>query len=80
MSRRSFSSQSQLDSTNLGYEVGVRTSVDVLNAQQQYYSTKRDLLESRYNYLLSAIKLKSATGLLNEADLAEVNQQLLANN
>lgn len=74
------SSQSQLDSTNLGYEVGVRTSVDVLNAQQQYYSTKRDLLQSRYNYLLSTIKLKSATGLLNEADLAEVNQQLLANN
>ncbi|HLD08758.1 MAG TPA: TolC family protein, partial [Methylophilaceae bacterium] len=68
------------DSTNLGYEVGVRTSVDVLNAQQQYYSVKRDLLQSRYNYLLSTIKLKSATGLLNEADLAVVNQQLSANN
>ena len=74
------SSQSQLDSTNLGYEVGVRTSVDVLNAQQQYYSVKRDLLQARYSYLLSTIKLKSATGMLNEADLAVVNQQLLANN
>jgi len=74
------SSQSQLDSTNLGYEVGVRTSVDVLNAQQQFYSTKRDLLQSRYNYLLSTIKLKSAIGQLSEADLAVVNQQLTTAN
>ena len=74
------SSQSQLDSTNLGYEVGIRTSVDVLNAQQQYYSAKRDLLEARYTYLLSTLKLKSATGLLNEADLASINQQLASSN
>ena len=71
------SSQSQLDSTNLGYEVGVRTSVDVLNAQQQFYSAKRDLLQARYSYLLSILKLKSATGLLNEADLADINQLLV---
>jgi outer membrane protein len=71
------SSQSQLDSTNLGYEVGVRTSVDVLNAQQQLFSAKRDLLQSRYNYLLSILKLKSATGLINEADLADINQRLI---
>lgn len=74
------SSQSQLDSTTLGYEVGVRTSVDVLNAQQQFYTAKRDLLQARYNYLLSSVRLKFATGLLTEADLAEVNQQLLAKN
>ncbi len=74
------SSQSQLDSTMLGYEVGVRTSVDVLNAQQQFYTAKRDLLQARYNYLLSSVRLKFATGLLTEADLAEVNQQLLAKN
>lgn len=71
------SSQSQLDSTNLGYEVGVRTSVDVLNAQQQFYSAKRDLLQARYTYLLSILKLKSATGLINEADLADINQRLV---
>lgn len=74
------SSQSQLDSTTLGYEVGVRTSVDVLNAQQQFYSAKRDLLQARYNYLLNSVRLKFATGLLTEADLIEVNQQLLINN
>lgn len=72
------SSQSQLDSTTLGYEVGVRTSVDVLNAQQQLYGAKRNLLEARYNYLLGLIRLKAATGLLNESDLLEINQLLLA--
>ncbi|MGZ8252745.1 MAG: TolC family outer membrane protein [Methylophilaceae bacterium] len=73
------SSQSQLDSTNLGYEVGIRTSVDVLNAQQQFYSAKRDLLQARYTYLLSTLKLKSATGLLSEGDLVNINQQLASN-
>ena len=72
------SSQSQLDSTNLGYEVGVRTSVDVLNAQQQYFSAKRDLLQSRYTYLVNILSLKSAVGLLSEADLESVNQQLVS--
>ncbi len=67
------SSQSSLDSTSLGYEVGVRTSVDVLNAQQQYYSAKRDLLQARYTWLLSVIKLKAAAGLLTEQDLAETS-------
>lgn len=70
------SSQSQLDSTNLGYEVGVRTSVDVLNAQQQLYSAKRDLLQARYSWLLSVLQLKAAAGVLNEDDLAATNSQL----
>ena len=72
------SSQSQLDSTNLGYEVGVRNSVDVLNAQQQLFTAKRDLLQSRYAYLMNVLKLRSAVGLLNENDLAEVNQRLVS--
>lgn len=70
------SSQSSLDSTSLGYEVGVRTSVDVLNAQQQFYSAKRDLLQARYTWLLSVIKLKAAAGLLTEQDLAETSGML----
>jgi len=73
------SSQSQLDSTELGYEVGVRTSVDVLNAQQQLFSAKRDLLQARYNYLVNIIRLKSAVGLVAEADLIDINQQLKLN-
>lgn len=72
------SAQSQLDSTKLGFEVGVRTNVDVLNAQQLLFSAKRDLLQARYQYLVNTIRLKAASGLVAEADLAEVNQQLLA--
>jgi outer membrane protein len=71
------SSQSQLDSTSLGYEVGVRTSVDVLNAQQQFFTAKRDLLQSRYAYLMNILTLKFAVGLLTESDLEAVNQQLV---
>ncbi len=71
------SSQSQLDSTKLGYEVGVRISVDVLNAQQQLFSAKRDLLQARYNYLVNIIRLKSATGVVAEVDLQDINQQLV---
>lgn len=71
------SSQSQLDSTKLGYEVGVRTSVDVLNAQQQLFAAKRDLLQARYAYLVNIIRLKTATGLVSEPDLLDINQQLV---
>jgi outer membrane protein len=71
------SSQSQVDSTKLGYEVGVRTSVDVLNAEQQYFLAKRDLLQSRYNYLVNIIRLKSVSGVVAEPDLADINQQLV---
>lgn len=70
------SSQSQLDATKLGYEVGVRNSVDVLNAQQQYFSANRDLLQARYNYLVNIIRLKTASGIVSEADLQDIDQQL----
>lgn len=70
------SSQSSLDSTRLGQEVGVRTNVDVLNAQQQFYTAKRDLSQARYNYILSQLKLKSAVGTLREEDLEQVNRWL----
>ncbi len=70
------SSQSSLDSTKLGREVGVRTAVDVLNAQQQLYSAKRDLYKARYDYLVSELKLKAASGSLQMADLEAVNRAL----
>jgi outer membrane protein len=74
------STQSQLESTQLGYEVGVRTSVDVLNVQQQLFNAKRDLLEARYTYLMNILMLKAAVGDLTMADLEAVNQQLVATN
>jgi outer membrane protein len=70
------SSESVLDATKLGQEVGVRTNLDVLNAQQQLYSTRRDLYQAEYNYLLSQLRLKAAAGILAEEDLAAINQAL----
>lgn len=70
------SSQSSLESTRLGQEVGVRTQVDVLNAEQLLFSTRRDLSQARYNYILSLLRLKSAAGQLAEDDLAQVNAWL----
>jgi outer membrane protein len=70
------SSQSALDSNKLGYEVGVRINIDVLNAQQQLYSTRRDLAVARYNTITSHLRLKAAAGSLREEDLEEVNRAL----
>ena len=70
------SNKSSLDATLLGKEVGVRTNVDVLNAQQQLFQAQRDLQQARYNTILSQLRLKSAVGRLVEDDLAEVNRML----
>jgi outer membrane protein len=70
------STQSQLDSTILGRDVGVRTSVDVLNAQQQVFQTRRDLQQARYAYIMNTLRLKAAGGTLVEADLEKVNRAL----
>ena len=70
------SSQSALDSNRLGYEVGVRINIDVLNAQQQLFSTRRDLAVARYNTITNHLKLKAAAGSLREEDLEEVNRVL----
>ncbi|MFC5299793.1 TolC family outer membrane protein [Azospira restricta] len=70
------SSQSSLESNRLGYEVGVRIGIDVLNAEQQLYATRRDLAKAWYDTLLAQLRLKSAVGTLEEADLAKVNALL----
>lgn len=70
------SSQSALESNKLGYEVGVRINIDVLNAQQQLFSTRRDLATARYNTITNYLKLKAAAGSLREEDIDEVNKAL----
>ena len=70
------SGESVLEASKVGQEVGVRTNLDVLNAQQQLYSTRRDLYQAEYNYLLSQLRLKAAVGLLGEDGLVKVNQSL----
>jgi outer membrane protein len=71
------SSKSQLDSTKLGREVGVRTEVDVLNAHQLFYSARRDLAQARYNFLMSKLRLEAEAGELDEEDLSNINDALL---
>ncbi|MEK6685436.1 MAG: TolC family outer membrane protein [Pseudomonadota bacterium] len=71
------SSKSQLDSTILGQEVGVRTEVDVLNAQQQMYSARRDLAKAYHSYLMSRLRLSAEAGELDEEVLKEINALLL---
>lgn len=70
------SSEAQLKSTKLGLEVGVRTRVDVLNAQQQLFTTKRDLAAARYQTLVAGLQLKAAAGILKEDDLKTVDALL----
>lgn len=67
------SSNSALAANKLGYEVGVRINIDVLNAEQQVYSTKRDLVKARFDTLLAQLKLKAAVGALGEDYLEQVN-------
>jgi len=56
--------------------VGVRINIDVLNAQQQLYATRRDLARARYDTLVNSLRLKSSAGVLREEDLMQVNALL----
>jgi outer membrane protein len=70
------SSKAQLESTKLGLQVGVRTNLDVLDAEQQVLSAQRELAAARYNHLQARLALKAAVGALSPADLAEIDQYL----
>ena len=70
------SSQLALDATQLGYKVGVRVNIDVLNAQAQLYSTQAQLAQARYNVVMAGLKLRQASGRLTAEDIAAVNQLL----
>jgi len=76
LERAERASKKALDATALGYETGVRTGVDVLNAQQNYYRTQRDLSGARYGWLMSQLRLKAAVGALGQDDLRQVNAAL----
>ena len=70
------SARTQLDSTQLGYQVGVRILLDVLNATTQLVQTQRDLKRARYDFLLAALRLKASTAALTDEDVAGVNALL----
>jgi outer membrane protein len=71
------SSQSALDANKLGYQVGVRINIDVLNAQSQLYQTKRDLAVARYNVLLGSLRLRQAAGTLAQGDIQAIDALLV---
>ncbi|MGK5072755.1 TolC family outer membrane protein [Janthinobacterium sp. ZB1P44] len=70
------SSKSALESNQLGYQVGVRINIDVLNAQKQLFSTQKDLSKARYDTIMNGLRLKAAAGTLKETDLMPVNALL----
>lgn len=70
------SSQSALEANKLGYQVGVRINIDVLNAQSQLFQTKRDLAQARYNVLLGELRLRQANGSLRAEDLLGIEALL----
>jgi outer membrane protein len=72
------SSQSALDANKLGYQVGVRINIDVLNAQSQLFQTKASLAKARYDVLVGGLRLKQASGVLQAEDVRVVNGLLQA--
>ena len=66
----------QVESTQLAFQEGLRNSVEVLISQQVLFNAQRDLLKSRYNYLMNIISLKLSVGILAQQDLEEINRYL----
>ena len=71
------SSQTALEATQAGFDVGTRTIVDVLNSQFALYAAKTNYQRSRYDYLLNALRLKQAAGTLQVQDLEQIDQWLV---
>ena len=65
-----------LDAVQLGYKVGVRVNLDVLNAQSQLFQTQRDLAKAQYDFLVGQLKLRRAAGTLSIEDVAGLTQAL----
>jgi outer membrane protein len=70
------SAESALASNIVGQEVGVRTFLDVLNVQQNVYSTRRDLADAYFKYLVGVLRLKASVGALSDQDIEDLNRQL----
>ena len=71
------SSESQVKAITAAFQVGTRTSVDVLNAERDLFDARRELAAQKYQYILSIVALKQAAGTLSEADLEQIASWLL---
>ena len=74
--RATVSSQSALEATETGYQVGTRNIVEVLNAQRNLYGAQRDYANARYDYIIDVLNLKFFAGSLSEADIQALNAWL----
>ncbi len=70
------SSALALEATQLGYKVGVRVNLDVLNAQTQLFQTRRDLAKARYDVLVASLRLRQAAGQLKADDIPAIDRLL----
>ena len=70
------SAEVALQSNILGQEVGIRTNLDVLNVQQNVFSTRRDLANAYFQYMIAVLRLKASVGALTEQDVEEINRRL----
>lgn len=70
------SSRTALQATEAGFEVGTRTTVDVLDARRRLFDAQTNYARSRYDYILNVLQLQLSTGTLDRADLDEINSFL----
>ncbi|MOA22912.1 Outer membrane protein TolC precursor [compost metagenome] len=72
------SSEQSIISNRKGFQAGTRTNVDILNAEEQYYTARRDLFEAKLRYLVSRLRLAASVGSLGDDDIALANGYLTA--
>jgi outer membrane protein len=70
------SNEKALESSEAGYDVGTRTTVDVLNARRNLFSARRDHARARYEYILDTLRLKQAAGIADLDDIKQINTWL----
>ena len=70
------SAESALEATQVGYEVGTRNTVDLLDSQKRVFQAQRDYASSRYNYIISMLRLKASVGTLSPDDLIKISNQM----
>ncbi|MEO1955091.1 MAG: TolC family protein, partial [Gammaproteobacteria bacterium] len=70
------SAKSALEATEVGYEVGTRNTVDLLDAQKRLFSAQADYANSRYEYVIAMLRLKASVGSLNPGDLISISDRM----
>ena len=70
------SATSALEATQVGYKVGTRNVVDLLQAEKNLYSAEKNLANAKYDYILANLRLALAAGTIDPGDIIEINNLL----